>query len=187
MCKLADMTNCTGKNPAGQSFTFYLVPAEEVESYPQTKEQQQGSIQEMGDDVELVGGFTLKAGGFFRGVKAKTDTAGLSFDLVGEVGSYGFDNKFSFYLTGMSKVKLGFAATVAHCCSGFIVVTEGRDGNTHVLGTPQNPCFIEPFSAEGGKKIAESRGAEYVFKAPSAVPPFIYDLANNPLDTDSAT
>lgn len=185
MCLLSNLTSCESNNTAGQSLSFQIIPVSEVLTFPQTKEQASG-LTEMGDKVELVGAFTLSAEpskGFWRTVKAITDTTGVSFDLVGEIGSYGFENKFRFRVGGMDKERLGFAATVAQCCDGFIIKTKGRDGNAHIIGTPDNPAFIEPFTGEGGAAISDTRGVEYSFKAPSGLPPFVYDDVANPLKT----
>ena len=178
-CLLANIRGCLNNNAAGQAVQFCLIPVGEVLNFPATIaefKELSGAEPDFGDELCLTQGFTLTpdSDGWHQ-INALCDTVGLEYNLVGEKGSYAFENKFLFYLPGMGKEQLQFAKTVATCCEGFIIKTRGCNGITYIIGTPDNPAFIESLEGSSGVSITERRGAPYVFRAPSKCPPFVYD------------
>ncbi|MEM9835152.1 MAG: hypothetical protein AAF828_01540 [Bacteroidota bacterium] len=128
-----------------------MVPLIELAAYPRLKSvivSEGGGTPAPGDTKRLGEAFDYNTGGYHREIDILTNTGSAQNTLEGEIGGQENRARVEYFIPGNSpQVREHVDCLVAN--SGCIsLVVPAKDGQNHVIGTPDNPVFIESY--EGG-------------------------------------
>lgn len=166
MCNISNLTAIPcDANPPGTQTTLYLVPASEITTFPAAL-----TTTGAGDTVTLSGNidFTGQATGkgFFRTCPIVQETGGLEEKSSGELGSQGIETLLKFRINGMDAAQKEWRKQLLNVPLVCIIID--KKGVRHVVGTKDDPAFVQETSAGTGSKIGDVRGCEYTLRATSA-------------------
>ncbi len=166
MCNISNLTAipCDANAPGVQS-TIYLVPASEITTFPAVL-----GTTGAGDTVTLSGNidFTGQATGlgYFRTVPGVLETGMIEEKSTGELGSKGIETTFKFRVNGMNAAQKEWHKKLINVPLVAIVID--KVGVRHVIGTKDDPAFVQETSGGTGAKLGDVRGIEYTLRATSA-------------------
>lgn len=124
---------------------------------------------------------TLKTGEKLEKLYCTVEEGEIKSTMVGERDGKGFENEASIFFPGNTPEFYGFLAATAN--RQIIFFIKEKNGVWRVLGSLEDPAYVDTSESTSGKKIADRRGTTVAFKAsgPTAAP--ILGVAITPLLT----
>lgn len=169
--------DCGVRFVPGTKVKIYAIPKDEITTYPAVL-----GTTALGDKKKLDGAFVLSttAGkGYWREFEIIVDTGDFKLLIEGELGGEMIKQRFTGFVPGMGAAQAEFADNMV-CNSGcLILLIPTKSGDYIVMGTLEDPVYIEP--GEGGTGGTRA-GMTYNFYANTGVAPYYYD-ATEGIDT----
>jgi len=173
-----DLLNaCGDTNPPGVKVNTYWVNAGDVETWPVLK-----TTTDPGDTITYDGDIVLKANKSFSKIVLVTDTGEVKSNLVGIVGSKSFERTLDGTTPKSGPEQLEFYNRVANACP--IVLVEDKNGNMHVIGSPDVPAEIVTAESGTGKAVGDLNGTAFSIKGTEGAAGYFYEGV---IDEDPAT
>lgn len=178
---LKNLTRTCGKAiPPGTKTKLYLIPVDEIVSWPATAAAGGGTAQgdtkildEAWDLVVVVGK------GFWRTVDILVDTGNLREIMEGEFGGQGIRQRLDFFVLGNGAAQQEWADDMLAFSGCLIAMIPTKAGDYHVLGDLDNPVFLEALEGgSGGDRV----GYAYTLYANTGFTTSIYDAATHGVD-----
>lgn len=155
MCNLVSLTkNCGTYVPAGLSTTLYLIPYDEITTWPSTRKEvveAASGTPEYGDEKIFDEAFTLVSTsglGYFRQIPILVNSSDLRDTLEGDIGGQKYVQRLDFQVQGSDSERLAFADCLLQSSGCLVPMIAGKDGLMHVLAKKDYPAHLE--AAEGG-------------------------------------
>jgi hypothetical protein len=184
MCDLTDLTDasCGTNNAAGTEVDLYLVPREEITTFPDTKAVTDpggpGATPLPGEEMIYVDNIVLDAvianKGYFRKYSLVVDKNEVASKLSGEIGSMSWENGLKGFIAGSSPEMLQEIRNWARCSCGLVALIGLRDGKVVGLGKPTRPLFLIAAEIKTGLKAGDPHGGDFEFKATDGEPFYEY-------------
>jgi len=179
MCNLANLTGfACGDNAAGTLQKAYIIPAGEITTFPAFK-----TTTNPGDSVTLDGAFTLTTNsglGYWREIETIQDANSVAHTAVGEVGGKAFENRAVLTVAKYNAAQKELIRNLANM--PVVAIVPDRNGEYHVIGTKDDPAYMEVSEGGTGTAIGDRRQVSITLLAKGATPPPTYDAVANPLD-----
>jgi hypothetical protein len=117
----------------------------------------------------------MKTGKKFEELYCTLEEGELKSVFVGNRDGKGKENTLEISFPGNDAPFLGFEAFVANRPDLVFLVRE-KNAKVRVLGSPEDPAYLDTGDATSGKKIADGRKNVLTFKASGATAPPLYTL-----------
>lgn len=168
---------CEENSSPGTEAKLYHVPSCEVDVFPDTLEESGNGTGAMSDAVTLDGDIVLDAitanKGYWREF-AIIEYSGKVLDTaVGEKESKSFDSDIPFRIKGTTAEQVGFAKKILNCKGLWMIKT--KSGARRIIGTPENPAYIESLTLDTGDTSESANQGTYVARANTGLPALFYD------------
>jgi len=178
MCTLRELTRTCGQPiPPGVKQTIYLIPAEEITTFPDVE-----GTTLAGDTKRLDGAFVMSTTvgkGYWRAITVLVNSGNHRNTLAGEIGGQKIEQRFDFFVQGNGPEQAEMVDTLL-CQSGcLIALIPAKDGNYLVMGDKENPVYVE--AVEGGTG-GDRNGHQFTLLADTGYTPYYYDAATNGID-----
>lgn len=170
MCVANKLTaTACGRNAAGLSGTGYMSPAGEFASWPSfTAAVTAGD----GNTVVLSGNFSFTGAGsgkgYFRSFPMLLEKGAVVKRAVGGRGSKSIETTATFYITGADKVQLEWLRDQLNI-PGVWLITD-KNGTVHVLGSKEDPAYLEEAEMNTGTAATDERGTLYTIRSITSDP-----------------
>jgi hypothetical protein len=116
---------------------------------------------------------SFNVGGRFAKIQAMVDENELESKLVGKKGNKKWQTMADLFIPGTSPKQLGFMDGYKN--EPMVFVVKNRDGDTLIIGTKNNPAYIEDASYKSGKAGEDNVGTTLKISANSKV--YFYSAA----------
>lgn len=156
-------------NPAGVKRVFYAF-VEDILSFPTLADPETALTFE--SLAEYDGAIVMKPGKQFFPLYCTVETGEITSTLVGPRDGKGFENSVSISFPGSEAEFLGFKAASAN--RNIVFIVEEKNNKMRVLGSLDDPAFMDTDESTSGKAIADGRTSVLGFKASGATPAPIY-------------
>ncbi|MGY4385656.1 hypothetical protein ACVWYN_002702 [Pedobacter sp. UYP24] len=159
-------------NPAGLTKVFYAF-VDDILSFPSLADPETATT--FASLVEFANPIVMKAGKQFNELYCTVEEGELKSTLVGPRDGKGYENMLEISFPGNESLFLGFKAASANRNIVFAVAEKNK--KVRILGSLEDPAYMESDESTSGKKIADGRKSVLTFKASSATPAPIYTTA----------
>jgi hypothetical protein len=178
MCDLKLLTQMCGEDtPPGTRAWLYLIPAEEITTFPVTVLDATPLSTDPGAAVTLNAAFTLSTAvgkGYWRKYDILVDSGIVNVNTVGEKGALSFQNDVSFFLIGTKAEKLAFAQCLANQCLVAMIQTREDTTGLLVLGRNNDPIKVKEIKMTTGAKAGDKTGGAYMLEDSTGRVPYVY-------------
>lgn len=167
MCVIKTLagTAC-GANPAGMKGIGYMIPAEELVSFPAFL-----TTTTAGDTVKLTGNFSLVTTstlGYFRSFPVLINTGSYKTKAVGAVGSKSVEETYSFKVNGLGAAELEFYRNLLNIPGVWLCADKA--GVVHVLGSKDDPAYLQEAEGGSGAATTDERAITFTITSTAASP-----------------
>lgn len=156
-------------NPGGVTRILYAF-AEDILTFPTTADTETATTLE--SVIELSGAIVMKTGKQFHDLYCTLEEGQVKSNIVGPRDGKGFENMVELSYPGNDPVFLGFIASVAN--RQIVLIVKEKNNVLRVIGSLEDPAYLETGEYDGGKKIADGRKTVFSFKDTKATPAPIY-------------
>lgn len=167
MCTIQDLPKpCGTANIAGVAPRLYMVPAEDIDTFP-------GFVDDgtPAGAVTLDGEIVLKAGKKFFVVDMATDSGEVKDMAVGPIDGKSIQSELDYQTPGGDADVIGHQQCTLNAC--LVVIARTKDGHLRVFGNLENPAKIESSESTSGKSAEDLRAVTYKLKSTTGkVAPF---------------
>jgi hypothetical protein len=168
------ITHPTGKyNPAGMTKVYWCLASEiatfPVLDLPETVGADYSSL------VTYDAAITMKSTKLFRELYCTVEEGEIKSTVVGSRDGKGKENSLEISFPGNDAAYLGFEAIALN--EQFVFIVKEKNGVLRVLGSLEDPAYLDSGDATSGKKIADSRKNVLTFKGSGATAAPIYGVA----------
>jgi len=160
-------------NPAGTKALFYYAYVEDILSMPVLADPATATT--LASLVEMATAVVMKTGKRIFDHYATSEENEVKCTLVGSRDGKGYENSFEYKFPGNDPIQLGFQASTAN--RQVVLWVPEKNGRVRLIGSLEDPAYMETAEYTSGKKIADSRGTIITFKASAATPAPIYTPA----------
>lgn len=162
-------SNACGVNAAGLKGRGYMSPAAEHNVWPAfTAATTPGD----GKTVILTGNFDFTGAGsgkgYFREFPMLLEKGKVSYKAVGGIGSKSVEVMANFYVTGLNSIQLEWFRDQLNI-PGVWIFTD-KSGIQHILGSKEDPAYIQEAEAGTGEAATDDRGTLYTVRWITASP-----------------
>jgi hypothetical protein len=160
-------------NPAGITKVYFALP-EDIATFPvlDTPDTVGATFSTL---VTLPGAIVMAVGKKFQEIYCTLEEGELKSTFAGNRDGKGKENMLEISFPGNDADYLGFEAYAAN--RDFVFLVKEKNGKYRVLGSPEDPAYLDTGDATSGKKIADGRKNVLTFKASGATAPPIYTTA----------
>jgi len=169
-------------NPAGFTKVYYAFP-EDIATFPTLDQPGDGGAT-FSTLVTYDAAITMKTGKQFFEIYCTLEEGELKSTVAGARDGKGKENMMEISFPGNDAAFLGFEAYALN--RDFIFIVKEKNGTLRVLGSLEDPAYLDSGEGTSGKKIADSRKHVLTFKASGATAPPIYGVAITSLLTAAA-
>lgn len=156
-------------NPAGVTKVWYAF-TEDIASFPVLADPETATT--FSSLVEYDDPIVMKPGKKFEELYCTLEEGEVKATLVGPRDGKGYENMISISFPGNESNFLGYKAAGANREQVFLV--KEKNGKIRVVGSLEDPAFMESDEESSGKKIADGRKSLLAFKASGATSAPIY-------------
>jgi hypothetical protein len=156
-------------NPAGITKVYYAFK-EDIATFPTLADSETATSFE--SLVEFAAAITMKATKSFHPLYCTVEEGEIKATLVGPRDGKGYENSLEISFPGNVATFLGFKAAAANRELVFLV--KEKNNKVRVLGSLEDPAYMESDEETSGKKIADGRKSVLSFKASGATSAPIY-------------
>lgn len=156
-------------NPAGITKVWYAF-TEDIATFPSLADPETALT--YASLVELATAITMKEGKQFFELYCTLEEGEIKSTMVGSRDGKGYENSLEISFPGNDSKFLGFKAASANRTIVFIV--KEKNNKLRVLGSLEDPAYVDADESVSGKKIADARRSVLTFKASAATPAPIY-------------
>jgi len=162
-------------NPAGVVQVLYAFP-EDVATFPTLADPATATT--LSSLIEYADPIIMKTGKQFFPLYSTLETAELTTALTGSRDGKGRENSLKISYPGNDSNFLGFEAYVTN--RDVIFLVKEKNGKWRVLGSLEDPAYLDVDAGTSGAKISDSRKTELTFKAPAetSCPVYISDVGD---------
>lgn len=161
----------TGRyNPAGTKAKFYYAYVEDILTMPVLPDPETALT--FASLVEIATAIVMKPGKQFFDHYNTSEENEVKCTLVGSRDGKGYENSFEYAFPGNDSIQLGFQASTAN--RQVVLIVPEKNGRNRVIGSLEDPAYMETAEYTSGKKIADARRTIITFKASGATPAPIY-------------
>jgi len=158
-------------NPAGTTKAYYAY-VEDILSFPTLADSETATTHE--SLVNYTAAIVMKQGKQFHEYYGTLEESELKGTLVGPRDGKGWENTFEISHPGNDAKAVGFHAASAN--RPIVWLVKEKNAKLRVLGSLEDPSYLDAGDYTSGKKIADSRRTITTYKASGATPPPIYTL-----------
>ena len=159
-------------NPAGTTLIYYLLP-EDVDTFPVPADPATATT--FDSLVELATAIVMKEGKQMFPIYCTLEEGELKSTLQGPRDGKGYENMMSLSFPGNDSIFLGWQSYFAN--RDVIFVVKEKNGKVRVLGSLEDPAYMDTAEGTSGKKVADGRATVLTFKATGSTPPPVYTQA----------
>jgi hypothetical protein len=168
-------------NPAGVTRVLYAF-AEDILTFPTLADSETALT--FASLVEYDGPIVMKTGKQFFDLYCTLEEGEIKTGMAGPRDGKGFENTLEISFPGNDANFLGYKASLANRQVVFIV--KEKNGIVRVVGSLEDPAYMETDDATSGKKIADGRKSIITFKDSKSTPAPIYKTALTSILTPAA-
>lgn len=169
-------------NPAGTKAKFYYAFADEILTFPVLPDP--GTALTFASLVELATAIVMKPGKQFFEHYATSEENEVKCTLVGPRDGKGFESSLEYSYPGNDATQMGFLAATAN--RPIVAIVPEKNNVLRVLGSIDDPAYVEAAEYTSGKKIADGRKTVVTLKASAATPAPIYKQTMTSILTPAA-
>jgi hypothetical protein len=161
-------------NPAGVIQIYYALAAD-IATFPVLADP--GTATTLSSLVEYSDAITMATGKQFWPLYSTLETAELKSTLSGVRDGKGRENSLDISYPGNDSNFLGFDAIAPY--NDFVFLIKEKNGKLRVLGSLDDPAYLDTDTATSGAKVADARTTKMSFKAPAetACPIYTMDIS----------
>jgi len=156
-------------NPAGLTKVYYTF-VENIAAFPTLAKPETATT--FASLVEYVQAIVMQTGMQFHELYCTLEEGEIKSNLVGARDGKGYENMLEISFPGNESEFLGFKAAAAN--RGLVFLIKEKNSKIRVLGSLEDPAFMESDDSTSGKKIADSRKSTLTFKASGSTPAPVY-------------
>jgi hypothetical protein len=171
---VASVTYQKGRyNPAGVTKVYWALP-EDIATFPtlKTPDDADATFDSL---VTYSTAITMATGKKFQELYCTLEEGELKSTFAGNRDGKGKENMLEISFPGNDAAFHGFEAYAAN--RDFVFLVKEKNGKVRVLGSPEDPAYLESGEGTSGKKIADGRKNVLTFKASGPTAPPIYTTA----------
>lgn len=162
MCILKPLIKgaCLSNSP-GLIENGWVAPSSEFATWPAFL-----STTAPGDSVKLSGNFDFSGAGtgkgYFRRFPTLMEKGAIVKRPVGDIASKTFEQIYTFYIPGADAIELEFLKSVLNVPSVYVV--KDKNGTVHVLGSKEEPAYLQEAEQNTGTTATDPRGTAYTIR-----------------------
>lgn len=159
-------------NQAGTT-VFYYAFTEDILTFPTTADPETATDFE--SIVEMTAAIVMKTAKQFFQMYCTLEEGEVKSNMVGARDSKCFENIAEISFPGNTAEFEGFKAAIAN--RQIVIIVKEKNGILRVIGSVEDPCYVETAEYTSGKKASDGRKTVMTFKDTKGTPPPIYTQA----------
>lgn len=156
-------------NPAGLTQVLYAFN-EDILTMPTTADSE--TALDFDSLASYAAPIVMKTGKQFYSIYCTLEEGEIKTTMAGPRDGKGFENMLEISFPGNTPEILGFQASVAN--RQLVMIVKEKNGVLRVLGSIEDPCYLETLEYTSGKKVADGRASKMTFKDSKPTPAPIY-------------